>query len=54
VAEGDKRQRELERWGELKQEERGRVEDRLKSLPPFEEREQLLQEYGRQELSIRN
>jgi hypothetical protein len=43
---------ELERWGELKQQDRGRLEDRLKSLPPSEEREQLLKEYGRQILGI--
>jgi hypothetical protein len=43
----------LERWGELKQEERGRIEDRLKSLPPSEEREQLVKEYGRKLLGIK-
>jgi hypothetical protein len=43
---------ELERWSELKQQDRGRLEDRLKSLPPSEEREQLLKEYGRQVLGI--
>jgi hypothetical protein len=43
----------LERWGELKQEERGRIEDRLKTLPPSEEREQLVKEYGRKLLGIR-
>ena len=53
TGEREKLQRELERWSELKQEERGRIEDRLKSLPPSDEREQLLQEYGRQMLSIR-
>lgn len=41
-------ERDLERWSELNQEERGRIEDRLKALPPSEEREQLLKEYGRQ------
>jgi len=53
TGEREKLQRELERWSELKQEERGRIEDRLKSLPPSDEREQLLQEYGRQVLSIK-
>ena len=47
-----KLQNELERWSELKQQDRGRLEDRLKSLPPSEEREQLLKEYGRQILGI--
>jgi hypothetical protein len=46
-------QKELERWGELNQEERGRIEDRLKTLPPSEEREQLVKEYGRKLLGIK-
>lgn len=53
TGEREKLQRELERWRELKQEERGRIEDRLKSLPPSDEREQLLQEYGRQILGVK-
>ena len=51
--ERDTLQKELERWGELKQEERGRIEDRLKTLPPSEEREQLVKEYGRKLLGIK-
>ena len=51
--ERDTLQKGLERWGELKQEERGRIEDRLKILPPSEEREQLVKEYGRKLLGIR-
>jgi hypothetical protein len=47
-------QKELERWSELKQEERGRIEERLKTLPPSEDREQLVKEYGRQLLGIKN
>ena len=54
IGERKKLQSELERWSELKQEERGRIEDRLKSLPPSDEREQLLQEYGRQVLGVKN
>ena len=50
--ERDTLQKGLERWGELKQEERGRIEDRLKTLPPSEEREQLVKEYGRKLLGI--
>jgi hypothetical protein len=46
-------QKDLERWGELKQEERGRIEDRLKALPASEEREQLVKEYGRRLLGIK-
>jgi hypothetical protein len=47
-------QKELERWGELKQEDRSRLEERLKTLPPSEDREQLVKEYGRQLLGIKN
>jgi hypothetical protein len=47
-------QRELERWGQLKPEERRRIEERLKTLPPSEDRDQLVTEYGRQLLGIRN
>src|SRR3990172_12822492 len=53
TGEREKLQRELERWRELKQEERGRIEDRLQSLPPSDEREQLVQEYGRQVLGVK-
>lgn len=52
--EREKIQRDLERWNDLKKEERGRIEDRLKTLPASEEREQLVREYGRQVLGIRN
>jgi hypothetical protein len=51
--ERDRLQQELGRWDELKQEERGRIEDRLKTLPPSEEREQLVKEYGRNLLGIK-
>jgi hypothetical protein len=51
--ERDTLQKGLERWAELKQEERGRIEDRLKTLPPSEEREQLVKEYGRKLLGIK-
>ena len=47
-------QKALKRWSDLKQEERGRIEDRLKALPPSKEREQLIAEYGRQILGIKN
>jgi hypothetical protein len=46
-------QQELERWGELKQEDRSRIEHRLKILSPSEDREQLLKEYARQLLGIK-
>jgi hypothetical protein len=51
--ERDTLQKGLERWAELKQEERGRIEDRLKTLPPSEDREQLVKEYGRKLLGIK-
>mgnify|MGYP001432756855 CR=1 FL=1 len=47
-------QKEIERWDELKQEDRSRIEARLKTLPPSEDREQLVREYGRQLLGIKN
>lgn len=53
AGERQKLQRELQRWSELKQEERGRIEDRLQSLPPSVERERLLREYGRQVLGAK-
>jgi hypothetical protein len=51
--ERDNLHKDLERWGELKQEERGRIEDRLKALPDSEEREQLVKEYGHKLLGIK-
>lgn len=52
--EKEKLQNQLERWGELQPEERARLEEQLKSLPPSEEREQLVKEYGRQALGLKN
>lgn len=51
--ESEKIQRDLERWSELKQEDRGRIEDRLKTIPESEDREKLLKEYARQLLGIK-
>ena len=51
--ERDSLYKDLERWGELKQEERGRIEDRLKTLPDSDERDQLVKEYGRKLLGIK-
>lgn len=51
--ERDELQKQLERWSELNQQDRGRIESRLKDLPPSEEREQLINEYGRQILAIK-
>jgi hypothetical protein len=50
--EQDKLQKDLERWNELKQEERGRIEDRLKNLPQSDERDQLVKIYGKQILEL--
>src|ERR1041384_3282592 len=50
--EQDKLQKDLERWNELKQEERGRIEDRLKNLPQSDERDQLGKIYGKQILAM--
>lgn len=52
LEERDQIKKDLERWNELKQEERGRIEDRLKFLPSSEDREILVKEYGRQLLGI--
>ena len=51
--ERDRLHKDIERWNELKNEDRGRIEDRLKSLPESEERDQLVKEYGRQVLEIK-
>jgi hypothetical protein len=48
----DNLQKDLERWNDLKQEDRGRIEDRLKTLPQSNEREELVRLYGRQVLGI--
>ena len=45
-------QKDLARWSALTKEERVRIEDRLKSLPPSEEREQLVKDYGQQVLGL--
>lgn len=50
--ERDQLQKQLERWGELTQEDRARIELRLKGLPPSDDRELLISEYGRQILGI--
>lgn len=52
--EREKLQTDLKRWSELKQEERGRIEDRIKNLPPTDEREELVKEFGRQVLALKN
>jgi hypothetical protein len=51
--EREKIEKELGRWSDLTPEEHGRIEDRLKTLPPSKEREQLVAEYGRQLLGIK-
>jgi hypothetical protein len=52
VEEHEKLKKDLERWSELTQEERGRIEDRLKTLAASEEREELVREYGKQVLAM--
>ena len=52
--EKDQLSRALKVWNDLKDDARGRIEDRLRSLPPSEEREELVREYGRQILGIKN
>ena len=53
LEERDKIKKDLDRWAELKKEDRGRIEDRLKVLPASEDRDQLVKEYGRQVLEIK-
>ena len=52
LEERDQIKKDLDRWNDLKQEERGRIEDRLKTLPSSDDREILVKEYGRQLLGI--
>jgi hypothetical protein len=50
--ERDKLQKDIETWGDLKREDRVRLEERLKALKPSPEREELVKEYGRQVLGL--
>jgi hypothetical protein len=50
----EKLHKDLERWTDLKKEERAQIETRLKTLPASLDRDQLLKEYGRQLLQIKN
>jgi type II secretory pathway component GspD/PulD (secretin) len=52
LEERDQLKKDLDRWNDLKQEERGRIEGRLKTLPTSDDREILVKEYGRQLLGI--
>jgi type II secretory pathway component GspD/PulD (secretin) len=52
LEERDQLKKDLERWNELKEEERSRVEERLKNLPSSDDREILVKDYGRQLLRI--
>jgi hypothetical protein len=56
LAAGEKEQLSgaLKTWNDLKDDARERIEDRLRSLPPSEDREELVREYGRQMLGIKN
>jgi len=52
LEERDRIKSELDHWNDLKQDERSRIEDRLKTLPSSEDREILVKEYGRQLLGL--
>ena len=54
IEEREQIKKDLDRWNELKAEERAKIEERLKTLPPSEDREILVKEYGRQLLGIAN
>ncbi len=51
--ERDRMKRDLDRWNELRQEERGRIEERLRNAPSSDDREILFREYGRQLLGVK-
>jgi hypothetical protein len=53
IEERDRLKKEIDRWNELKQEERGRIEERLRNVPSSEDREILVREYGRQLLALK-
>jgi type II secretory pathway component GspD/PulD (secretin) len=53
LAERDQLKKDIGRWRELKAEERGRIEERLRQAPPSDDREILVREYGRQVLDIK-
>jgi hypothetical protein len=46
--------KQLERWGEIGPEERKRLEERLKTIPPSDLRDRFLKEYARQVLALRD
>ena len=52
AAEGEKLQKDLERWAEQPEDERDRIEARLKTLPASAERDQLVEEYDRRILGL--
>ena len=52
LEERDQIKKELDRGNDLKKEERGKIEERLKTLPSSEDREILVKEYGRQLLGM--
>ena len=52
LEERDQIKKELDRWNELNEEERAKIEGRLKTLPSSEDRDILVKEYGRQLLGI--
>jgi hypothetical protein len=53
-AEKDELRADLKLWNDLNDDARKRIETRLRSLPPSDEREDMLKEYGRRILGIKN
>jgi hypothetical protein len=53
IEERDRLKKDIDRWNELKQEERSRIEERLRNMPPSDDREILVREYGRQMLAAK-
>lgn len=53
LEERDRLKKELDRWTELKADERSRIEERLRNLPASDDRDILVREYGRQVLAVK-
>jgi hypothetical protein len=54
AAEKDELRAALKSWNDLNDDARARIETRLRSLPPSDDREDMLKEYGRRVLGIKD
>lgn len=53
VEEREQLKKDIDRWNELKRDERGRIEERLRGAPSSDDRDILVREYGRQVLGAK-